>query len=417
VGGVLGPTPAVLQSAVEVAMRIKVVAVAYALWLLATEFLFYFYYSAGGGDDITVLKIAVLFGVVPAAMQLLLLGINPYGMVTPVRVALCFLLIALVSYLGNAYWTSLMWLASLAFVFAVTILVASSRDERLIRSIAVFYSIPAAFFLLYVSVTGAYVWGRLEAHGITADWWGLMGASLAMAGLSHRSRLLAALCIGVGLYITYVASARSDMLAILVGLLAVGMLELRALRGSRLVMAIAMSLAALVFFMLFSSTITDTVTEAVVSTMKLNDPSRGLGTGLTGRTTVWADVFQIWLRSPWFGVGFHQEMMLTSGAPAHMIYLAMLASTGIFGFIWYISFLGAALLAAVAIIERQTRNVVVGTIVAYVAIGFFDSHGLGSANPLGLYTEMCCFFALRHASLQRALRGMSGAIRLQPDSS
>ena len=145
-------------------MRLNIVAAAYALWLFATEFFFYFFYT--GGDDLTSPKISVALGLVPAAMQLLLLGFNPYGLVAPVRSVLCFLLIVLIGYFGDAQPTSPIWLASLVFVFGIAILVASSPDERLIRSIAVLFTIPAVLFLLYVAATGEHVWGRLRAHDI-----------------------------------------------------------------------------------------------------------------------------------------------------------------------------------------------------------------------------------------------------------
>jgi O-antigen ligase len=382
-------------------MRRNLVAGVYAFWLLATEILFYLF-SAESGDDPTVLKVAVLLGVLPAAVQILLLGFKRYGLIAPVRLVLVFLLIVAVGYLGNAYQNSLTWFASLVFIFIVSILVAGSPDERLIRSIGVFYSIPAVVFLLYVAFTGEHLWGRLRANGVESDWWGLVGAGLAMSGFAHRSRLLATLCVGVGFYIAYDANARSDMLSIIAGLSAVGLLGIPRLRGSRLVAAFAVLLVLLVLSTLFLSPIIDTVTNVVLETMRLDDPGRGIGTGVTGRTTAWADTFQIWLQSPLFGVGFHQHTMLTPyEAPAHMIYLAMLADTGIFGLIWYTVFLGVSLLAALDISDPRSRNVVVGTIVAYVGIGFFDTHGLGSANPVSLYFEMCCFFALRQSSIQR----------------
>jgi hypothetical protein len=162
-------------------MRLNLVAVAYALWFLATETLFYWYFS-DSIDDKNILMISVALGLIPSAMQFLLLGFNPYGLVTPVRMALCFLLIVLLGYLGHAYSTSLTWLASLVFVFAVPMLVASCPDDRLIRRVAVLYTIPAALFLLYVTATGEHVWGRLRAHGIESDWWGLLGAGLLFCG-------------------------------------------------------------------------------------------------------------------------------------------------------------------------------------------------------------------------------------------
>jgi O-antigen ligase len=397
-------------------MRLNLVAAAYALWLLSTEALFYFSYAGGG--EVTALQVSIALGIIPVAMQFLLLGVSPFGLVAPVRMALYFFLIVLASYWGNAHWTSVLWLSSLVVVVGVAILVAGSPDERLIRNIAVFFSIPAALFLLYCSATGEHVWGRLEAHGITPDWWGLMGAGLAMAGLAHRSRVLMVLCISIGIYITYDASARSNMLSILCGLLAVGSLELRALRGSRLVMTVATCAAVVVVWMVFSSTIDTALSKLVDDVMQVNNPTRGLGTGLTGRTTIWNEAFRIWLKWPVFGVGFHQLGMLMPGnIEAHQVYLAILAETGIAGLIWYTCFLGASLYGALHIDDPRTRNVAVGTIVAYAAIGFFDARGFSSGNPTSLYFEMCCFFALRCASIHRVARSKSSGLPEQSKSS
>ncbi len=384
----------------------NIVAAAYAAWLLAVEILFYALYSASSDENATTLKISVLLGLVPAAGQLLLLGFNRFGSVASLRMVLVFLLIVLLGYLGNAQSNSLNWLASLVFVFGVGLLVASCPDERLIRSIAVIYSIPAALFLIYVSITGEHVWGRLAAHGITSDWWGLMGAALAVTGLAHRSLVLVALCVFAGLYITYDASARSDMLAILAGLIVVGAMHLRTLRGSRLVGTIALTVVGLALFMVFAPTVIDTVSRAIVDTMKFNDPDRGLNSGLTGRTSVWAEAFQIWMKSPFLGVGFHQHQMFTSdNYEAHEVYLAALADTGIFGLIWYLSFILGSLFAAFRLEDPRTRTTGVGTIVTYMAIGLFDARGFSSGNPASLYFVMCCFFSLRQASLRRAFRG------------
>lgn len=393
-------------------MRLKLVALGYALWLFATEVLFYLFSKGGGnGDDPTVLKVAVLLGIVPSCMQIALLGINPYGLVRPVRMAMCFLLIVAIGYLGNAQPASLTWFASLIFVFSVAILVASCPDERLLRTIGVFYSVPAMAFLLYVAATGEHSWGRLRANGVESDWWGLVGAGLAMTGFAHRSRWLAGMCVGVGFYIAYDANARSDMLAIVAGLLAVSLPSVLELRGSRLVTALGTLVAVLIVLLLFSSPIVDTVTSAVSNTLRIDDPTRGVDTGLTGRTTYWAEAGDIWLKHPLFGVGFHQHTMYTSyETPAHMIYLAMLADTGIFGFMWYVSLLGWSLVGALSIGDTRSRNVALGTIISYVGIGFFDTHGLGSANPVSLYFEMCCFYALTHASLRRVAGSAPQAI-------
>lgn len=390
-------------------MRLNLVAIAYAFWLLATEVIFYQYFTPG--ENVTTLEMSAILGLIPAALQIMLLGVSPIGLVTPVRMALCFLLIALISYLGNAYSTSLTWLGSLVFVFGMAILVSGSPDERLIQRIAIFYSIPAAAFLLWITMTGEHVWGRLQAHGIAPDWWGLMGAGLAMAALAHRSRVLMVVCVAIGFWVTYDASARSNMMTIIAGLCVVGTLELRAVRGHRLLMGGVMSLAGLVVLMMFLPQISDVVTNAVVQTLQLNNPGRGLGSGFTGRTAIWQEILGIWLKHPFFGVGFHQHQMLTADhLEAHQVYLAMLADTGVFGLIWYVCFIAYSFFCALQINEPRLRNVVVGSIVAYATIGFADARGLSSGNPTSLYFEMCCFYAMRYASLRRVARSTPAAV-------
>lgn len=398
-------------------MRLSVVAGVYALWLVATEILFYSLVNSGRIDE-TSLAIGVLLGLVPAATQLLLLGVNPFGLNTPVRMALVFVLIVLLSYFGQASWNSFIYLLLVLFVFGVTLLVAGSPDPRLLRSIAVLYSLPAAGFLIYVSITGERFLGRLVAHDIQPNWWGLMGLALAMAGFAHRSRLLMAACLAVGLFIAYDASSRSSMLAIGVATVAIGLVQLRAFRGQHIVAGLAVVVSGLVLWMMYSTAISNTISGVLVDAFRIDDPFRGTGSGFTGRENVWAEVIRIWLTSPLFGVGYHQHQIFTTDhAEAHQAYLAALADTGVLGFFWYLAFLLSSLYAALRLEDMRTRNFAVASIISYAVIGLFEAHGISGGNPSSLFFQMCCFFALAQASLRRAAGALSpwaAAARLKP---
>ena len=380
-------------------MRLYVVAGAYAAWLFATELLFYLAY----GGEKTTLEISVALGLIPAAAQILLLGFNPYGLAAPVKGILVFLLIVLLSYLGHAGWISVIFFIELLFIFGMGILVASSPDPNLLRTTAALFSLPSAAFLIFVALTGEQEWGRLAAHGIEPNWWGFMGMGLAASAFALRSRLLTVLCFGAGFYITYAASSRGSMISIVLGSLVVAFASARKLQRRHAAPALLAALGALVIWILFSHTITAGVSNAIVDALRINDPYRGVDSGFSGREEIWADVIDIWQRSPLVGVGFHQHQLLTkSTLPAHQSYLGMLADTGIFGLLWYVGFLAASLVAGFRIVETQTRNLVLFIVSSYTTLGLFEAHVINGANPTSLLFIFSCIVALSQASLRRA---------------
>ncbi len=131
--------------------------------------------------------------------------------------------------------------------------------------------------------------------------------------------------------------------------------------------------------------------------LKTNDPYRGLGTGFVGRTAAWAEVLEIWMEAPLFGVGFRQhEASLTIASSAHNAYLTMLIDTGIFGFVVYVAFIGFSFHAALrAIDEPRTKRVILAIIVSYLVVGLFERRALNSGNPMSIWFIIACFYALR----------------------
>lgn len=390
-------------------MKLNIVAAAYAAWLAGVEIAFFI----AGGADVQSLEMVILLGIAPAALQIALLGFSPYGLVKPARAALWFLLIVLMGYLSSSTASSLTYFVELVFVFTLAMVVSSSPEPTLVRKMASFYTVPAAILLLFVVATGEHVYGRLNANGIHPNWWGLMGAALAVTGLAHRSKPLSLASFLIGFYVAYDASSRNSMLALLVGVLVVIGLSVMSLRGSRLVTTVLITAIALVCVTVFLSGVSDTVASAVNDAFKLNDPHRGVGSGFTGRTIAWDEALKLWLKSPLFGVGSHQhELFMPYGGEAHDTYLAALVETGVFGALWYVWFILASLAAALNIRDVPSRNVIVGTIITYAVIGLFEARGINGGNPLSLYFQICCFFALSQVSVRQAVRSMPTGMAL-----
>src|SRR3954453_22522434 len=78
-------------------MRFHSVVAGYALWILSTFVVFYLVH----GKSETALQLAVLCGAIPAALQILFLGVDLRGLVAPVKIWLALLAVILFSYFIN----------------------------------------------------------------------------------------------------------------------------------------------------------------------------------------------------------------------------------------------------------------------------------------------------------------------------
>jgi len=135
---------------------------------------------------------------------------------------------------------------------------------------------------------------------------------------------------------------------------------------------------------------------------KGDDPYRGLGSGLTGRTELWEETLDVWIKSPLFGVGYHQHENMMSTIGAHNAYLAMLADTGVFSLLLYGWLLVRSFVAGLTIEQPALRRLTIAYVVGYAVYGFFEARAFNSGNPLSLLFLMCCFAALAHHARQRA---------------
>lgn len=396
------------------AVRLHVVAGAYALWLFGTFVVFYLAHA----HDETALQISVICGLLPAACQLMMLGVEWRGLVAPVKIWLAFLLVILLSYVVNvadpltaptegdgvipAAWTPLVYTINAVFVMAIGTLVAGCPDRRLLRTIASHYCVLATPFLIYIDLTGERVWGRLTA-GLQPNMWGIAGLTVCLGAFARKLGPVAIISFATGVALILASSSRENLLSVAITLLLVTALYLKELTGPRWLIALTGVSGVLVAAaLLLDPYILDAIAYVKSDILLLGNAQRGLGSGFSGRNEVWAAAIGVWLRSPLLGIGFRQhERFMPEGLEAHNSYLAMLADTGILGLVVYLALLIGSLAAAWGIRDQRTRRFVLAVIVGYMVSGLFDRRTIDPGNPYSLFFLMCCSVALADRSLRR----------------
>ena len=257
------------------------------------------------------------------------------------------------------------------------------------------FTVPLLF---YIILTGERTWGRLTA-GTQPIMWGLLGLTVCLGAFARKPGIVAAVGFAVGVAGMLESSSRESLLALAIALIVVFPFYLQGLHRPLLLSAIATLVAVMV---LFDPYILNAIHYVNHDVLLLDSPERGVDSGFTGRTGVWADTLNLWLESPLFGIGFRQHERFLHGIPAHNAYLAMLADAGIVGFVMYLVLLVWSLVAAWGIRDQRTRRFIVATIVAYIINGFFDRRTINAGNPFGMLFLLCCSVAMVDQSLRKA---------------
>ena len=176
-------------------------------------------------------------------------------------------------------------------------------------------------------------------------------------------------------------------------------------RNRRFIGAIAVCALVLALTVLLVPYLREAVPGFLVDLLKLDDPYRGIGNGATGRDELWRCAFDLWWNHPLFGVGFrmHEAFMPVSYS-AHNAYIAMLADTGLFGFLWYMALLITAWVGMFRLSDPRTRRLAIGLIASYTIVGLFERRAINGANPMSLMFLMASMVILRDGSLERMRR-------------
>ncbi len=222
-------------------------------------------------------------------------------------------------------------------MFVLASLFASSNHNELLPKTMRTIALLATPLFIYVALTqqNAYVWGRWEPVGGHPNWWGMMGLGLAWCSFAWKNIFLRIFFMGVGLYFMFLTQSRGSMVAFLPAFLFCSGYFFPFTRRKALILLIVALVGIVAILALSYATSYDILGKLyhffANDVLKINDPNRGLGSGMTGRVSVYATSWQAFLGSPFFGAGYSEF------ASVHNGFLIILVESGIFAFLGLIS--------------------------------------------------------------------------------
>lgn len=387
-----------------------VVGTAYGLWLSFTLFLQFLF---GVGTFSFILSAALLL--VPVFLHLLKSG-------TQIAVSTLFLVFLFginvqifVSLMANVHFVSgdvgFQWLGLI--LFALLGASFAAQNPALLRTVLLAFSVSLCLLLLVVLVDDARVATRLSGR-LHPNLWGVVAVA-AMPGLcAIRNALLrtvlvafvfwmllfqfntrgAAACAAVSV-IAYLYCARfqsGGLVSLFLPRTWPGLFRLSILLALPFVLASSFGF----------------ISEGL---LQLTSQTRGLGSGLSGRTQLWAALLERANESPLTGVGFRMHDQFVTGeglSSAHNAYIAMLTDLGYPGLIWYV----AAVLTALWITFKRREPIFFAFIAGYAVQGFTEGRALNVGNPASILFIVLVFYAL---ALSDQRQGESGYQSAAPD--
>lgn len=371
---------------------VQIVAVAYGAWLFIFTVMFHQF-----PDNKVILELVLLMGMIPALMQCLLLDVDTRGIASGMWFFWAFMTVFIAGYLvTGCTWEELVNLFNVLFIFFIGFLVASSVDATLLQRLSGAYALMISPYLVYVSLFGIYVWGRLY-DGLAPNLWGLIAVSVAVGSFGLKNKALIAFCWLALLMTMYNAQTRGSMVALLPILVIFAIhwyIHERKLDVSWKVVITYFVIAGLFLILVaFPDVLVNDV-------LRVNDPRRGLSSGATGRDEAWLEAARLFFDAPVLGVGFrrHEELMVFTRLSSHNAYLAMLADTGFVGFLVYMAFLISSIICAFrGVGDTKLRFFLLGVILSYSLVGMFERRAINVGNPMSIIFIFACLQALRLA--------------------
>jgi len=237
--------------------------------------------------------------------------------------------------------------------------------------------------------------------GISPNAIALVCISVAIACMSFRRlvvRLGTATLIGMVIYAT---GSRTAAVAAATGVILFLLVDRRLSLRQRTVFSAAIIFSAVIGMAWYAGPVTTALTEFLL----LDDPHRGIESGLSGRTIAWAEAWRLFLSKPLTGVGFRaHEPLMELATSSHNGYLALLAEVGIFGFLFAIALL---VLGVWSLLKQYSRSsdragleVLLALTFSYTLLAGAERYFFNVGNP----TSLLFMLAIFEGTIPRRLR-------------
>lgn len=268
----------------------------------------------------------------------------------------------------------------LCLVLAYSFHVSLSVEEK-VKGLALYGLAGTAALAVYLYFADFTPQGRLGGT-LNPNAIGMIALSVIAASFLSRKKWYAVIVSVPALVVLYLTNSRASMAALIIIAALLSAFKLRMLRGFGSAAFVCFSTALLLSLLSYFA---ESIQELIASVFVLDDPYRGIRTGVSGRMVAWKDAWDIFLANPLIGVGYRMhEHYMRLHSSAHNGYLAMLAETGILGFSIVVYFILTALVTYWRSIRNPFSLWSLSVIVAYLFIAFFERYLFNVGNPLSV---------------------------------
>ena len=251
--------------------------------------------------------------------------------------------------------------------------------SRTAREALTGYALIGAACVVYYAVTTPHELVTRIGGALNPNSAGLLVIGVALAGMAVGRFWVWGGAVLPSMYVCWLTASRSSLLAIIVGFAA-----LWTVRGGRQLWA-AVALILVGTLIALSVPIAPLATGFLEDRLALHDPTRGVGSGFSGRTSDYEAGLTVWRGSPLIGVGSH-------GRTYHNAYIELLAMHGILGALLFGNLLTRAALGLLRRRQTMLRTLGLAVILGYLARLGFEGSFIRPANAMGALFEVAVVY-------------------------
>lgn len=288
-------------------------------------------------------------------------------------------------YVSPIMWQSMAYFCMTLLVFLLALQFNSNLDLKSYEFGLGFYAFLTTVALLAFAAYD-YTPGQRLGNGtniLNPNTVGMVSLSVILSATAIRRAVRRYAVMLPALGVLIMTDSRASSVAVLGGLFVVFIMRLKSARSRQRAMIFGAAALALVVAAFFSGVLI----SAFTSYFAIHNKYRGLGTGFTGRFTVWRTVWDLFLENPILGVGF-RSLSEVIGIEAHNGYLNLLAEIGLPGSIGvaYILFAGMTSMRKDARDPQllPLLSVLTGLAVGYLMLAIFERYLFDIGNPTSL---------------------------------
>jgi O-antigen ligase len=380
--------------------RIGLNEIVVALWACSSFYIMH----ATGGENASLLFLPLIGGA--AALTLLTYKKPVIATISPLLSfgVLALNISILGSYLCNAQrydWVFMAGniLSSLLLFFSLYLI--TTRIDLDFRKMLIVNSILVNLLLPVVLVTAPVAWGRVNPSE-TPNYVAMMAMLAFIGALGVRSIIWAAALSALPLYAMVALQSRDSLLATAIALVIAAMSWISRNRFNKkfcayLLLAFFGSLTLCAALSFAGVPVIESIGQVFEGLFMLNDKYRGISSGGSGRSDLWAAAISLWQAQPVFGVGFKGHILLMPDQlPAHNAYIGILADMGIAGLASYLLLVSPAIYFVFKPIHRfpeyRQRTTIILT---YILYGLFEFRAFSFGNTYSVIFMLVVFACSR----------------------